>query len=160
MKPMFQTIVVAVSGSEQSLNAARYGIALAKSSRGKLVAVYVVDTATLKELLMSRIFVEDESEEYRQGLESNGQRYLAYVADMAQKKGVAVEKVLRHGAVSTEILQASDECNANVILLGAFEGQTSLRDVLGRQHREILRNAKCSVLVVKEPDIDNLFRSI
>ncbi len=74
---------------------------------------------------------------------------------MAQKKGVAVEKVLRHGAVSTEILQAADENNANVILLGGFEGQTSLRDVLGRQHREILRNAKCSVLVVKEPDIDN-----
>jgi nucleotide-binding universal stress UspA family protein len=160
MKPMFQTIVVAVSGSEQSLNAARYGIALAKSSRGKLIAVYVVDTATLKELLMSRIFVEEESEEYKQGLERNGQRYLSYVAEMAQKKGVAVDKLLRHGAVSTEILQAADESKASVILLGAFAGQTSLRDVIGRQHREILRNAKCSVLVVKEPDIESLFRSI
>jgi nucleotide-binding universal stress UspA family protein len=160
MKPLFQTIVVAVSGSEQSLNAARYGIALAKSSRGRLIAVYVVDTATLKELLMSRIFVEDESEEYRKGLERNGERYLSYVAELAQKKGVAVEKSLRHGSVSSEILQVSDESKANVILLGAFAGQTSLRDVLGRQHREILRNAKCSVLVVKEPDIESLFRSI
>jgi nucleotide-binding universal stress UspA family protein len=160
MKSLFQTIVVAVSGSEQSLNAARYGIALAKSCRARLIGVYVVDTATLKELLISRIFVEEESEEYEKSLERNGQRYLSYVAEMGQKKGVVVEKLLRRGAVSTEILAAADESKANVILLGAFEGQTSLRDVLGRQHREILRNAKCSVLVVKEPDIENIFRSI
>lgn len=160
MKSLFQTIVVAVSGSEPSLNAARFGIALAKANRARLIAVYVVDTATLKELLISRIFVEDESADYQKSLEQSGERYLAYVAEMAQKKGIAVEKLLRHGAVSTEILEAADENKANVILLGAFEGQTNLRDVLGRQHREILRNARCSVLVVKEPDIEDIFRSL
>ena len=160
MRPLFQTIVVAVSGSDHSLNAARYGIALAKSTKARLIAVYVVDTATLKELLLSRIFVEDESADYQKSLEHSGERYLAYVADLGQKKGVTVETILKHGAVSTEIIGVADENKASVILLGAFEGQTSLRDVLGRQHREILRNARCSVLVVKEPDIEGIYKSI
>ncbi|HET6451944.1 MAG TPA: universal stress protein, partial [Spirochaetia bacterium] len=45
MKEMWRTVVVAVSGSEASVNAAKYAIALARSYRLKLVAVYVVDTA-------------------------------------------------------------------------------------------------------------------
>ncbi len=160
MKQLLQTVLVAVSGSEQSINAAKYGIALAKSYRARLVAAYVVDTATLKELLLSRIFVEDESADYQRSLEQNGHRYLGYVAELGQKKGVTVEKMLRRGAVSTEIIGAAEDSGANMILLGAFEGQTNLRDLLGKQHREILRNAKCSVLIVKEPDIANLYRTL
>ncbi len=160
MKQLFQTVLVAVSGSEQSINAAKYGIALAKSYRSRLLAVYVVDTDTLKELLLTRIFVEEESADYQRSLEQNGLRYLEYVAELGKKKGVTVEKHLRRGAVPTEIIDAAEESGADLILLGAFEGQTNLRDLLGRQHREILRNAKCSILIVKEPDINDLYRTL
>ena len=98
MKGLLQTVVVAVSGSEASINAAKYGIVMAKVYRCRLLAVYVVDTATLKELLLSKIFVEDESVEYEKSLERNGRRYLDYVTDLAGKKGVEVEGLLRKGA--------------------------------------------------------------
>jgi nucleotide-binding universal stress UspA family protein len=160
MKPLVQTIVVAVSGSERSLDAARYGIALARAHRARLVAAYVVDTATLRELTLSKIFVEEESSDYERSLEQSGQRYLAYVADLAKKKGLTAEPVLRKGSVATEILAVAEECGASMILLGAFEPTTTIRDVIGRQHREILRNAKCSVLVVREPNIQELYRSL
>jgi nucleotide-binding universal stress UspA family protein len=160
MKALIQTVLVAVSGSSRSVDAAKYGIALARAHRARLLAAYVVDTATLRELLLSRIFVEDESADYERSLEQNGQRYLDYVGELARKKGVTVEKVLRKGSVSTEILSIAEEYSANVILLGAFEAPTALRDVIGRQHREILRNAKCSVIVVKEKNIDELYKSI
>ncbi|MFI5367388.1 MAG: universal stress protein [Spirochaetia bacterium] len=159
MKLLLQTVVVAVSGSEASINAAKYGIAMAKLYRCKLVAVYVVDTATLKELLLSKIFVEDESVEYERSLEQNGQRYLNYVDELAQKKGVAVDKLLRRGAISTEIVEAAEENSADLILLG-FEERGSFRDALSRQHREILKHAKCSILVVKEPEIDHVYRKL
>jgi nucleotide-binding universal stress UspA family protein len=146
MKTPLQTILVAVSGSEQSIKAAKYGIALAKSYRARLLAAYVVDTDTLKELLLSRIFVEEESADYQRNLERNGQNYLGYVAELGQKKGVAVEKLLRRGAVSTEIIEAAREYKADLILLGAFEGQTNLRDLLGRQHREIIRNQAVEIV--------------
>jgi nucleotide-binding universal stress UspA family protein len=160
MKALWQTIVVAVSGSEASINAAKYGIAIAKLYRTRLLAVYVIDTATLKELLLSKIFVEDESTEYEQSLEQNGHRYLNYVEELAQKKGVEVEKILRRGAISTEIVKAAEENSADLVLLGGFEEKSSLRDSLGRQHREILRHSKCSILVVKEQDIDFKYRKL
>jgi nucleotide-binding universal stress UspA family protein len=158
MKPLFQTVVIAVSGSEASVNAARYAIVLAKQYRCRLVAVNVVDTATLKELLLSRIFVEDESFEYEHSLEENGQRYLNYIEELAARKGVAVEKVMRKGAVFSEIINAAEEREADLIVLGGFEEKGGTRDVLSRQHRDILRNARCSILVVKEPDIEFLYR--
>ena len=160
MKGLLQTVVVAVSGSEGSISAAKYGIVMAKTYRCRLLAVYVVDTATLKELLLSKIFVEDESAEYEKSLERNGRRYLDYVLDLAGKKGVEVEAVLRKGAVSTEIVEAADENDADLILLGGFEEKTSFRDAVSRQHREIMRNAKCSILVVKEPEVDYMYRKL
>ncbi len=160
MKLLLQTVVVAVSGSEASINAAKYGIAMAKLYRCKLLAVYVVDTATLKELLLSKIFVEDESTEYERSLEQNGQRYLNYVDELAQKKGVAVDKLLRRGAISTEIVEAAEENSADLILLGGFEERGSFRDAISRQHREILKHSKCSILVVKEPDIDHVYKKL
>ena len=57
--------------------------------------MYVVDTATLRELLLSKIFVEDESAEYEKSLEENGRSYLNYVEELAQEEGREVEKVLR-----------------------------------------------------------------
>ncbi|MGA2977696.1 MAG: universal stress protein [Spirochaetia bacterium] len=160
MKDLLQTVVVAVSGSEASIQAAKYGIALAKCYRCRLLAVYVVDTATLKELLLSKIFVEDESAEYEKGLEQNGRRYLNYVVELAAKKGIEVEKLLRKGAISTEIVEAAEDNHADLILLGGFEDKGILRDALSRQHREIMKHAKCSILVVKEPDIESLYRKL
>jgi nucleotide-binding universal stress UspA family protein len=160
MKALLQTLVVAVSGSEGSIKAAKYGIALAKAYQCRLVAVYVVDTATLKELLLSKIFVEEESTDYEKSLEANGQRYLNYVAELAQKKGVAVETILRSGSIPTEIVEAAEESEASLILLGGFEDRGILRDVVSRQQREILKTARCSVLMVKEPDIDSLYKKL
>ena len=163
MKTLLQTVVVAVSGSEASIKAAKYGITLARFYRCRLVAVYVVDTATLKELLLSRIFIDEESREYEKSLELNGQRYLNYVEELAQKKGVAVEKFLRSGAISTEIVEAADENKADLILLGGLqehEEKGILRDSLSRQHREILKHARCSILFVKEPEIETIYRKL
>jgi nucleotide-binding universal stress UspA family protein len=159
MKELLQTVVVAVSGSEASITAAKYAIALARGYRSRVLAVYVIDTATLRELLMSRIFIEEESADYEKSLEQNGHRYLNYIAELAAKKGVQVEMILRRGAISTEIVEVAEDNNAGLILLGGFEDR-GLRDALSRQHREIMKNARCSILVVKEPDMDAIFKKL
>jgi nucleotide-binding universal stress UspA family protein len=119
-----------------------------------------VDTATLKELLLSRIFVEDESADYESGLEENGHRYLNYVAELAAKKAVEIEKVLRKGAISTEIIKAAEDKKADLIILGGFEEKDFMRDSLSRQHREIMKHAKCSVLIAKEPDLETIYKRL
>jgi nucleotide-binding universal stress UspA family protein len=159
MKPLINNIVIAVTGTDASVLAAKYAIVMAKQYNCKLTAVYVVDTATIKMLTLSKIFIQEEGAEYEKNLENNGERYLAYVEELARAKGVKAERVIRKGAIFTEILKAADEKKAELILLGGWEKDTKTRDIIGHSHREIMANAKCSVMLVKEPNIDQIYKN-
>ena len=151
-------IILAVSGSGASVNAARYAIVMAKLYRCKLTAVCVVDTATLKQLAFSKILVAEESAEYQKSLEENAKRYLAFVDELARVRGVHIEQEIRAGTVSTEIIACAQEHDADLIILGGWEKDRDPRDIVGHTHREILINAKTSVLVVKDRDIEQIYR--
>ena len=159
MKPLISNIVTAVTGTDASILAAKYAIVMAKLYHCKLSAVYVVDTATIKQLALSKIFIQEEASEYEKSLETNGNRYLTFVEEIAQAKGVKVEPILRRGAIYTEILSVADEKKADLILLGGWEKDTKTRDIIGHSHREIMANAKCSVVLVKEPTIDQIYKN-
>jgi len=158
MKPLISNIVVAVTGTDASILAAKYAIVMAKIYHCKLTAVYVVDTATIRQLTLSKIFLQEEGAEYEKNLENNGNRYLTFVDELANAKGVKIERILRKGAIYTEILSVADEKKADLILLGGWEKDTKTRDIIGHSHREIMANAKCSVVLVKEPDIDQIYK--
>jgi nucleotide-binding universal stress UspA family protein len=158
IKGLFSNIVVAISGSDASILASKYAIVLAKLYRCRLSAVYVIDVATIRQLTLSKIFIQEESLEYEKSLEANGERYLSFVEELAKAKGVKIEREMRRGAVYTELLSAADERKADLILLGGWEKDRSARDIITQSHREIMVNAKCSVLLVKEPSIDLLYK--
>jgi nucleotide-binding universal stress UspA family protein len=157
-KALISNIVAAVTGSDASVMAAKYAIVLARQYKCRLTAVYVVDTATIRQLTLSKIFVQEESLEYQQSLEANGERYLAFMDELGKSKGIKIEKEIRHGAIYTEILKAADEKKADLIILGGWEKDRSARDIISHDHREIMVNAKCPVLLVKEPAIDQIFK--
>ena len=159
MKPLISNIVTAVTGTDASILAAKYAIVMAKLYHCKLSAVYVVDTATIRQLTLSKIFIQEEGIEYEKSLEANGNRYLTFVEELASAKGVKIEPILRRGAIYTEILSVADEKNADLILLGGWEKETKTKDIIGTSHREIMANAKCSVLLVKEPAIDQIYKN-
>ena len=157
-KPLFSDIIVAINGSDASILGAKYAIVMAKMYRCRLSAVYVVDTATIRQLSLSKIFIQEESLEYERSLESNGERYLAFVEELARTKGIKIEREIRRGAVFTEILASADDKKADLIILGGWEKDRSPRDIISHSHREIMVNAKCSVLLVKEPDVDRIYK--
>jgi len=159
MKPLISHIVTAVTGTDASILAAKYAIIMAKQYQCKLTAVYVVDTATIRQLTMSKIFIQEEALEFEKSLETNGSRYLTFVDELAHAKGVKVEKIMRKGAIFTEVLQVADEKKADLILLGGWEKDTKTRDIIGHSHREIMANSKCSVMLVKEPKIDQIYKN-
>ena len=158
MKPLFTNIVVAVNGSDASILAAKYAIVMAKAYRCRLSAVYVVDTATIRQLTLSKIFIQEESMDYEKSLEANGERYLSFVEELARAKGVKIERMIRRGAVYTEILAVADEKKADLIVLGGWEKDRNPRDIFSHSHRETMINAKCSVLLAKEPNIDQIYK--
>jgi nucleotide-binding universal stress UspA family protein len=140
--------------------AAKYAIVLAKHYKCSLSAVYVVDEATLNKLTASRILVSDESDEFENSLRKNGERYLSFVEELAQAKGVRLEKELRCGAIWSELVRAAEEKDAGLIVLGGWEKDREAKDIITHLHREIMLAAKCSVLVAKEPDIDIMYRHL
>ncbi|MDR1301524.1 MAG: universal stress protein [Treponema sp.] len=158
IKSLFSNIIVAVTGSDASISAAKYAIVMAKLYRCNLTAVYVVDIATIRQLTLSKLFIQEESQEYEKSLELNGERYLSFVEELAGAKGVKIERELRRGAVYTEILTVAEYKKADMIILGGLEKDRNPRDIISHAHREIMLNAKCSVLVVKEPTIDQIFK--
>jgi nucleotide-binding universal stress UspA family protein len=160
VKPLISNIITGVSGSDASIMAVKYAIVMAKTNRCRLSAVYVVDTATIKQLTLSKIFIQEESLEYEKSLEANGARYLAFVEELAHAKGVKIDKEIRKGAVYTEILTAAEDRRADLIVMGGWEKGRNARDIIGQAHHEIMLQAKCSVLVVKDPEIDLLYKQV
>jgi nucleotide-binding universal stress UspA family protein len=157
-KSLFSNIIVAVTGSDASISAAKYAIVMAKLYGCNLTAVYVVDIATIRQLTLSKLFIQEESQEYEKNLEINGKRYLSFVEELAGAKGVKIERELRRGAVYTEILTVAEYKKADLIILGGLEKDRNPRDIISHAHREIMLNAKCSVLLVKDPAIDQIFK--
>ncbi|GHV59847.1 universal stress protein [Spirochaetia bacterium] len=158
MKALISNIVVVITGSDASILAAKYAIVMAKAYRCRVTAVYVVDIATIRQLTLSKIFIQEESQDYEKSLEANGERYLSFVEELAHAKGVKIEREIRRGAVYTEILTAADEKKADLIVMGGWEKDRSARDIISHTHREIMVSAKCSVLLVKEPNIDQIYK--
>ena len=160
MRPLISNILTGVTGSDASILAAKYAIVMAKTYRCRLRAVYVVDTATIKQLTLSKIFIQEESIEYEKSLEANGERYLSFVEELARAKGVKIEREIRRGAVYTEILAAAAERKADLIIMGGWEKDRSVHDIIGHAHREIVYHSKCSVLIVKDQTIDHLYKQL
>ncbi len=164
IKPLFQNVVILINGSEASIHAAQYGILLSKLYHCNLKAVYVVDSASLKQLTMQKFFVADESRMYEDSLRADGNRYLDYVADLGKSKGVKIETEIRTGAVWSEVIMAADEMKAGLILVGGYKTEMNsnveIHDVVSSASRDIIMNAHCSVLVVREKMIEQLYKLI
>lgn len=159
IKPLFQNILVMVNGTDASINAVRYAILMSKLYRCRVYAVYVVDTATIKQLTLNRIFIEEESREYEKSLEENGKRYLSYVDDIGKSKGVRIDTELRRGAIWSEVVTMADEKKIDAILLGGMESQAAdQKEIMSSSYKSIMLNARCSVLIVKEKMIEQLFK--
>ena len=90
---LIKNALLVISGTEASVNAARYAIMLCKEMDINLHVIYVIDTATIKELMMSNIFIEEESKEYEKSLQQNGEKYLNHIEEMAKSKKF---KMTRH----------------------------------------------------------------
>ncbi len=159
IKQIFENVLIVINGSDASIHAAQYGILMAKLYRCTLKAVYVVDTATIKQLTLQKIFVTEESNEYEQSLEADGMRYLQYIEGLGKAKGVPITIELRRGAIWSEVITAANEMKSNIILLGGSENNDPYqKDVIATSYGEILLHANCSVLLVREKMIEQLYK--
>lgn len=160
MKGLLSKVVVLAEGLYSSTAPVKYAVALAKAFGTEVVAVYAVDTAAIRQLSASRIFVDEESEEYERSLEETGKRRLAFVEELARAKGVSIETRLLKGSMVGEVLRLAEEVGADCILIGGWEHNGDFRDILLEASREIANFAPCSVLVVKSQDAERAYKAL
>jgi len=156
-----EKMLVYIDGSEESITAAQYAICLAKAEGASLTAIYVVNTRALDDLVKSRIFLQEEQEEYRQDLEADSERYLQHVKKMAEEKRVEIKTFKASGNVHTEIKKAVKEGEYDLLLIGELSHIKSRRDEFYNEAERAMRSVPCSVLVVKDPDrVWDLFENL
>ena len=162
IKALFQKVVVAYNGSKASLHAVMYAILMAKCYKCRVKVIYVVDVATIRQLMLTNFIVKDEGQSFAGSLEADGKRNLDFALGLAKSKGVKVETEIRKGAIWSEIIAAADEFKADLILLGGADSTAQLstlkHDVVSVQDGEIIGSAHCSVMVVRQPYVEQLFR--
>jgi len=160
VKQLFASVIVAINGSEASLGAFQYALGLKKQFGSKVTACYIVDTATIRQLALSRIFVPDESREYEENLETSGRRYLSFCVELAAKKNMTIETFLGKGSVPGEIVKAAADLGADCIVIGGQPAEHQYKDVVFEANREILKHARCPVVFVKPGTGEELYRTI
>jgi len=147
-KHAFRTVLLLAEGTDEGMQAARTAIQLAADEGGAIEIVSVVDTSTLRQLLTSRIFVEEEMQEYEHDLEASCRKQLDYVAGLTAKAKVRTNATLLKGACHSVVLQEQERSKADLLVMGAFRATTVRTDLMAREKQLILDEIPCPVLLV------------
>jgi nucleotide-binding universal stress UspA family protein len=138
---MFQTIVLAVDGSEQSNRALNYAATLAKESGGRILAVHV------RELMAGRAAgpVHVNEDEIEAGIRAQ----VKQLNDDGIKTELQITSTMTGGPAHV-IAEAAEKEGADVIVTGT-RGHTAIAGVfLGSVAQRLLHVAPCPVLVVPD----------
>ncbi len=145
-------ILVYIDGTETSITTAEYAIVLAKLHAAPLYAAFVVDTKVLDDLMRVRIFIKEEAADYEYDLEEDGKRYLNHVRQLGRAKGIEVTPILLKGEPAREVVKQLDEHEIDLLVLNEIEEFTSRRESFLDAKEQMLRRAKCQILVVKDEE--------
>ncbi len=142
-------LLLVVDGSKASTAAAQYAVRLAGQTGGEIIAVYVVDTATMDYLTQMHIFIREEREEFERDMGQTGRRYLDYVQTLGRNRGVSVRTDLRKGSFHQTILRMARELEVDAVILGGWRHTITRKDSTSVERQLILDEVECPVIVVK-----------
>ena len=163
-KPLEGRVIVTVDGSEQSFRAVEMASDLAVKYNLELEAVSVYDPhyhhvafngiAKILSGEMGEVFKSDEQEKLHEdvidkGLEKIYQGHLESAFKKVIKSGIELKTTLLEGKPYDQILKYIDKIKPSLLVLG----RTGIHAIdgldLGSATENILRNAKCNVLITK-----------
>lgn len=136
---MYERILVPTDGSEPSERAAEHAVDIASRYDAVVDALFVVNEAGPGGHW--DMVVEQQ--------EDDGERALDAVAALAEDTGILVEKHLRRGRPFEEIVDAADDYDADLVVMGT-EGQTGFDRIAsaGSTTERVVRLTRVPVLVV------------
>ena len=127
-------ILLTTDGKPHSEKAVAYAIDLAVPFKAELFAVYVVSPKA----------GEDREKHIKAGMAA-----LDEIKKKAAEKGINMTALLEAGSPYEAILAAADRIKADAIVVGTSGKSMIDRVLIGSVSEYIVRNARCTVIVVK-----------
>jgi nucleotide-binding universal stress UspA family protein len=136
---VYSTILVPTDGSEGAAEAVRVGLTLADRFDAEVHALFVVDER----------FVATDYDLVVEEAETEAERALDRAGRQGEDAGVAVEKHLRTGLPHEEILDATEDYDADLVVMGKH-GRSGLDRFLnvGSVTERVVRRAEVQVTTV------------
>jgi len=151
--PLFHKVLYSTDFSPLAEAALDYVRKLKEAGEHEVVVVHVVNDLSVE--LPGGTDLIEEKEVYKV-LPEVDQEYvtsliekLHSVKKVLEEIGLKVKLYLRYGNIPKEIVKVAEEEKVNVIVMGAH-GKGLLTEIfLGSVSTDVIRNAKCPVLIVK-----------
>ena len=135
--------------SEASFEALKYAISLARSTRAKLILMYVVNQKMLSEgLSLARV---SAPEALGKEIADEARRRLKMLVPVEERKGLDWETDIRSGNPAQEVIRYAKENNIDMIVIGTAGHSGIDRMMFGSTAEKVVRGAHCSVLTVRPP---------
>lgn len=130
MSTVYRNILLPVDGSQQSIDAFKSGILLAKKLESNVYLVLVLDENSDEIVVNKR------------------EAFLGSLADFSSKEGVKLHKEIIYGEPRSQIANdLIDRWSINLIVMGATGKGRIAKMTIGSVTEYVLRNAKCAVLI-------------
>jgi nucleotide-binding universal stress UspA family protein len=143
MTGIYQNIVITTDGSEKNISAVIEGLMIARLTGANVKVIFVIDMKPL----YSGVAEESYGDIY-ESYEKDGKEALQNIKELAGD--LKIETFLLTGKPANEIIRFAKENETDLLIVGT-QGKSGLgKMILGSVAENVVRNAPCSVLVVRK----------
>ena len=139
----FSKILVAIDGSHESMEAARYSISLSQEYNAELYALHIVRSDV-------DLFGPHDTSEYTIRMRNEAEKYLNKVRLTADEKNMQIKsEIISSTNIAEAIVDYAEEKNFKLIVIGTRGRSGFKKLLLGSVASSVVTYAHCPVLVVK-----------
>ena len=142
-KIMFYKILVAIDGSDPSMDAADYAISISKEYNSELYALYVIRADV-------DLFGVHQNSEYTATMKNEGEKYLDKVKLNAAENNIQIKtEIIASINVAGGIVDYAKQKNIDLIVIGTRGSSGFKKLLVGSVAANTITYAHCPVMVVK-----------
>jgi nucleotide-binding universal stress UspA family protein len=142
-KQIFSKVLVAIDGSEKSMDAAEYSICISESYNAQLYALNVIRVDP-------DLFISAKMPDYILEMKNESQKYLDKVKLKAREKTIQIKtEIISSLSLAGGIVEYAKNKNINLIVVGTRGISGFKKLLIGSVASGVITYAQCPVLVVK-----------
>lgn len=145
-KTRYSKILVAIDGSKESMNAARYAIGLAKKDRARVIALTAMRLPSLYGW-----YPADSPYTWQKKYAKERKKWFEKIERLAKDNNVKIQTEIVESTMSAQgtIVKYAEEHNLEVVVVGTRGMSGFAKQLLGSTALGVVTYAHCTVIVVK-----------